>query len=224
MAATINQPPIHDRFDSVCHFFDDTPKNCIKSLRYTAEWAAVFFKNLGNYPEITRLLTALRHGTAIFIWPEFFKDINIFRLRAYNWIQGKTTDLLNVGLALGDAINKISDLGKWLSDIKVLTISASIASKIGFISGLTLMIGCANKIYKTLQEIEGCDYTQRPIKLWKLAKNTALFAIGFFTSLASVTSFFNPLIMLTLATTNLVASYGCFDEENPIETTQWKFA
>lgn len=209
-----------DNLDRTCHFFSEMPKNCIKTLRYTIEWAVVFFRNLNH--SIARAASALKHGTSIFVWPECFSYLNTFRLKTICWRTGSCDEnnnkisLTNVLVALGDAINKVCEVGKWLWETKILSISMTVASKLMLVNGLSMMFGFSNRIYNTYSELKSCPHDERQLKMWKLAKYIALFALGTFIAIASVTSFLSPLLMLICSSLSLVSTYAVYILENPL--------
>lgn len=216
-----------DNFDRACHFFKERPKYCIKTMRYTLEWAAAFFNNLSNFTQVTRGISALKHGTSIFIWPEFFDYLNIFRLKSIRWITGQgdekkpKTRFSEVIFSCGDATSKVCELGKWLLETKIIFLSTAISSRLMLVNGLSMMLGFSNKIYTTMKGIEETKSLDVRAKLqWQVAKFTSLFALGFFITLASLSSFVNPFFMLTCSTVSLVASFAVYILDNPINIPQ----
>ena len=209
---------LRDNLDRTCKFFEDGPKNCIKTLRYTTEWAVRFFENLASYPQVTNAISAFKQGTAIFIWPEFLTDMNTFRLKTIDWLNpGKhKATAKQVSLAASDALNKVCDLVKWLVDARLLTVATPLMTAFNFINGLTLVYSFGNRTITTFSELRTCAWDDISVKMWKLAKNVALVSLGLLVSIASITSFFSPIAMLICSTASLVASYGVFILEHPI--------
>ena len=141
-----------DEFDRTCQFFKEQPKNCFKTLLYTAEWSKVFFENLKNYPELTIATKALSAGKSLFVIPEFFTDINSLKNITTNWARGieineQRIPIKKVIMALGDVTGKTCELGKWLVETKIITLSSIIASRMTIINGASMMFGFSNKIY-----------------------------------------------------------------------------
>ena len=218
-----NPVPLRDNMDRTCHFFSDMPKNCIKTIRYIVEWSIIFFPKLLVFSQITRATSALKHGTAIFIIPECITELNTFRFKTIDWITGRTDtsgkriSFTNFIVSFGDATNKVCETGKWLWETKILSISMTVASKLMLVNGLSMMFGFSNRIYNTINDLQSCNYQDRTLKMWKLAKYTALFALGTFIAIASVTSFINPVLMITYSTISLISSFATYIIEHPLE-------
>ena len=221
--ATAVAPPARepvDYMDVTCLFFDTMPKNCIKTLRYTLSWANQFFKNLAAYPQVTNAASALKQGTAIFIWPEFIIDMNTLRLKTMKWISGSRDEhaetIGTLSLAFSDALNKVCDLTQWLVETNILTLAKPILSNLTLINGLTLMYSFGSRAVTTSIELYSAPDDK---KMWKLAKNISLCALGALISISSFTPFLNPVCMLICSTVSLVASYSTFILEHPVVTT-----
>lgn len=215
-------PLLRDNIDRTCKFFAEMPKNCIKTIRYTTEWAVEFFKNLTAYPQITNAISALKQGTAIFIWPEFLTDLNTFRLRTIDWLNpnsnGPSVSATNLSVCFADALNKVCELGKWLCETHICAFGTSAMIGLSFISGLTMMYGFGNRILANLTDLETCPNDNRPLNMWKLAKNVSLFALGTLISFAAITSLLSPVAMLVCSTASLVTTYGAYIWEHPLTT------
>ena len=217
-----------DEIHRVVNFFEGTPKKCMATLRYVTDWAIIFFKTLKDNPLVMRAASAFKHGLHIFRWPAFFINVNKLRMTTMNYCSGKTdgenkkTTFKKVLLSLGDAVSKTSELGQWLMDTKILSLSAAVGSTMLSFGGISMVIGLSNRIYTTLKERKAGHNDERAEKLWKAAKYTSLLVLGVFLTLTALTGLYNPIIPLICNTGALVASYGEYVLQNPLKQTECK--
>lgn len=205
-----------DNFDRTVKFFEQFPKDCLKTLRYTIEWAIKFFNNLSNFPGLSCALTAFKNGIALFAWPEFLKDLNVFRLKTVEWFNGSEKSFRNVVSACGDVVHQVCDLAKWFFDTSIFAFAAKTLTALTLVNGISMMISMGNRMITNLWDFENGDVDRQSLNLWKFAKHTSIFAIGVLLTISAIFTFFNPAYMLVCSTASLVASFGAYIADHPL--------
>ncbi len=212
--AQITTPTIYKGLpDVVLKFWDDNPKFLAQTLRYTCEWALIFFKSLAEFNPLTRAAYALKQVNTWFNWQEEVRSIYAIRKTVSNYFYPpenpieKPTKLMKVFEDSCDLVSKTCELFRWFVESKIFAISARLASSMLLLNGVTMMISFSQKINDSLGKLEKCPYEERNVLLWKTAKYISLFAIGVILTIA----FFNGLNyapILFCSTISLLANYA----------------
>jgi hypothetical protein len=197
-----------DKLDIVYNMYDQQPQSLVKTLRYTAEWARIFFSTLSTSIPFMKFITVLTHGDDIFNLSDATTDFNTLRKKVVDYFYTTNVTIGQLFIAHADFINKICEVSKWLCSFNIISLSSSLLFKASLIGGVTMMIGFGSRAVDLFfSKVPTAQPLQKSYLMWETAKHTSLFAIGVFSTLGCLFTI-SPIFLLISGTSALISNYG----------------
>lgn len=165
-----------------------------------------FFKSLNQVFFWNKYLTGKETfaiGAGLSIFPKIFDAFNVLDLidnvnNLRNHLLGK--DVKDLSLLVSDTINSACDTVSWFSvSAGIVSLSSLVLDFMMIGSGVTMMYSFARHSITSIKELinTALDKNEKNIKMFEVAKNISLFAIGL---LVFISGWFGLPLMIPLVT------------------------
>ncbi|OGN61324.1 MAG: hypothetical protein A3F40_00715 [Chlamydiae bacterium RIFCSPHIGHO2_12_FULL_27_8] len=191
------------------NLFKKHPKDILKFIKMSGEWAKIAFKDLDTLPSLKAFTDSITTGEKTLSFVDFGASIsrlgeNITSINEHN------LNISGIRTSAFDSIWNFHKVVKWFHKCNVITFGTKFLTNITTLGGIAFGINSIEKIYtesKRLFKHKDQNEITRTYLLLKISKSICTLAVGVFVTLNALFGFVAPgIIMLVLGT--LILTYN----------------